>query len=357
MGRIPGFTNTIFYPDSMPVLNNAANLGLLIYLFVIGLEVDTRMFTHNWRVAAAVGFAGMALPFGLGVAIAVGLYEEFRHEAAKPDMSFGTFALFIGTALSITAFPVLCRILSELQLLNTPVGITVLAAGIGNDVTGWVLLALSVALVNNADGLAALYVFLTAVAWVLFLVFAVRPIFIWTLRRNGSIQNGPSQGIIALTLVMVLISSWFTAAIGVHAIFGAFLIGVICPHQGGFAIKLTEKIEDLISVLLLPLYFALSGLRTNLSLLNNGITWGYVFGIIIIAFFGKIVGGLFAARASRLLWRESFAIGVLMSCKGLVELIVLVSRSCVCYITSRLTCSRTLVCKLESCLSVLSPCS
>jgi len=323
MGRIPGFTNTIFYPDSMPVLNNAANLGLLIYLFVIGLEVDTRMFTHNWRVAAAVGFAGMALPFGLGVAIAVGLYEEFRHEAAKPDMSFGTFALFIGTALSITAFPVLCRILSELQLLNTPVGITVLAAGIGNDVTGWVLLALSVALVNNADGLAALYVFLTAVAWVLFLVFAVRPIFIWTLRRNGSIQNGPSQGIIALTLVMVLISSWFTAAIGVHAIFGAFLIGVICPHQGGFAIKLTEKIEDLISVLLLPLYFALSGLRTNLSLLNNGITWGYVFGIIIIAFFGKIVGGLFAARASRLLWRESFAIGVLMSCKGLVELIVL----------------------------------
>jgi hypothetical protein len=229
MGRIPNFSSTIFDPDSMPVLNNAASLGLLIYLFVIGLEVDTRMFTHNWRVAAAVGFAGMILPFGLGVAIAVGLYNEFSHEAAKPDMAFGTFALFIGTALSITAFPVLCRILSELQLLNTPVGITVLAAGIGNDVTGWVLLALSVALVNNASGLAALYVFLTAVAWVLFLVFAVRPVFIWILRRNGSIQNGPSPGIIALTLIMVLVSSWFTAAIGVHAIFGSHIRPSLAP--------------------------------------------------------------------------------------------------------------------------------
>ena len=154
---------------------------------------------------------------------------------------------------------------------------------------------------------------------------------------------------------MVLVSSWFTAAIGVHAIFGAFLVGVICPHQGGFAIKLTEKIEDLISVLLLPLYFALSGLRTNVSLLNNGVTWAYVFGIIAIAFFGKIVGGLFAARASRLLWRESFAIGVLMSCKGLVELIVLVSSHLGGYLIFANE-FRTSVCKLEFCPSAPSPC-
>lgn len=324
MGRIPGFTQNIFAPDSMPVLNNVANIGLLLFLFLIGLEVDTRLFKHNWKVAAAVGFAGMILPFGLGVGISWGLYHEFRTESDMQEMSFGVYALFIGTALAITAFPVLCRILSELQLLNTPVGVTVLAAGIGNDVTGWVLLALSVALVNNADGLAALYVFLTAVAWVLFLVFAIRPVFHWFLRRTGAIHNGPSPGVIALTLVMVLISSWFTAAIGVHAIFGAFLIGVICPHHGGFAIKLTEKIEDLVSVLFLPLYFALSGLRTNLGLLDSGIAWAYVVGVIAVAFFGKIVGGTFAARACKALWRESIAIGVLMSCKGLVELIVLV---------------------------------
>ncbi|KAM0298068.1 hypothetical protein ACHAPM_008764 [Fusarium culmorum] len=323
MMRIPGFKENIFPTESMPVLTNVATIGLLLFLFLVGLEVDTRMFKSNWRVAVSVGLASMMLPFGLGVAVAWGLYEEYGSEGTMKDMEFGTFALFIGTALAITAFPVLCRILSELQLLSTSVGVTVLAAGIGNDVVGWVLLALSVALVNNANGLTALYVFLTAVAWVLFLVYAVRPVFLWVLRRTDSIQNGPSQGITTLTLLLVLASSWFTAAIGVHAIFGAFLIGLICPHDGGFAIKLTEKIEDLVGSILLPLYFALSGLSTNLGLLDDGTTWGYVVAIIACAFFGKIIAGTLAARLTKCLWRESFTIGALMSCKGLVELIVL----------------------------------
>lgn len=323
MMRIPGFQENIFPKESMPVLSNVANLGLLLFLFLVGLEVDTRLFRQNAKVALYVGMAGMLLPFGLGYAIAWGLYHEFRVDSGLQDISFGIYGLFVGTALSITAFPVLCRILSELQLISSPVGVTVLAAGIGNDVVGWVLLALSVALVNNGSGLSALYVFLTAVAWVLFLVYAIRPAFLWVLRRTGSIQQGPSPGIIALTLIIVLISAWFTAAIGVHAIFGAFLVGLICPHDGGFAIKLTEKIEDLVSVLFLPLFFALSGLSTNLGLLDDGKTWGYVIAVISIAFFGKIVGGMLAAKLCKLLWRESIAIGVLMSCKGLVELIVL----------------------------------
>ncbi|KAJ4253337.1 hypothetical protein NW762_010492 [Fusarium torreyae] len=323
MMRIPGFQENIFPKESMPVLTNVATIGLLLFLFLVGLEVDTRMFKSNWRVAVSVGLASMVLPFGLGVAVAWGLYKEYGDEGTMKDMEFGTFALFIGTALAITAFPVLCRILSELQLLGTSVGVTVLAAGIGNDVVGWVLLALSVALVNNANGLTALYVFLTAVAWVLFLVYAVRPVFLWVLRRTDSIQNGPNQAITTLTLLLVLASSWFTAAIGVHAIFGAFLIGLICPHDGGFAIKLTEKIEDLVGSILLPLYFALSGLNTNLGLLNDGTTWGYVVAIIACAFFGKIIAGTLAARLTKCLWRESLTIGALMSCKGLVELIVL----------------------------------
>lgn len=231
--------------------------------------------------------------------------------------------LFIGTALAITAFPVLCRILTELKLLSTPVGVTVLAAGVGNDVVGWILLALCVALVNNGSGIVALYVLLCCVGWGLFLVFAIRPAFIWLLRRSGAIQNGPSQTMVALTLLIVLTSAWFTGIIGVHPIFGAFMVGVICPHEGGFAIKVTEKIEDLVSSLFLPLYFALSGLSTNLGLLNNGITWGYVVAVIVLAFAGKIIGGTLAAKACKLVWRESFSIGVLMSCKGLVELIVL----------------------------------
>lgn len=266
----------------------------------------------------------MIVPFGLGVAIAWGLYHQFRTDAGIVEINFGVYALFIGTALAITAFPVLCRILTELKLLRSNVGVTVLAAGIGNDVTGWVLLALCVALVNNASGLAALYALLCGIGWTLFLVFAVRPAFMWILRRTGSLQNGPTQGMVALTMLLTLVSAWFTGIIGIHPIFGAFLVGLICPHDGGFAIKLTEKIEDLISVLFLPLYFALSGLSTDLGLLNDGTTWGYTVAVIVIAFAGKITGGTLAAKSCGLLWRESTTIGVLMSCKGLVELIVLV---------------------------------
>src|SRR5271156_1939313 len=221
------------------------------------------------------------------------------------------------------AFPVLCRILTELKLLQTPVGVVVLSAGIGNDVTGWILLALCVALVNSGAGITALWILLVAVGYALLLVFGIRPAFLWILRRTGSLQNGPPQSVVALTILMVLASAFFTGVIGIHPIFGAFMVGLICPHEGGFAIKLTEKIEDLVSVLLLPLYFALSGLSTNLGLLDNGITWAYVVGVTSIAFTAKIAGGTFASWLNGLVFRESLTIGVLMSCKGLVELIVL----------------------------------
>jgi Kef-type K+ transport system membrane component KefB len=224
--------------------------------------------------------------------------------------------------------------LTELKLLSTNVGVIVLSAGVGNDVTGWILLALCVALVNAGSGLTALWVLLVCVGYVLFLSFVVRPVFMWYLRRTGSLEKGPSQSVVAVTLLMALTSAFFTQVIGVHAIFGGFVIGLICPHEGGFAIKLTEKIEDLVVTIFLPLYFALSGLQTNLGLLDSGIVWAYVIGIIAIAFFGKIAGGTLASRFTGLLWRESFTVGVLMSCKGLVELIVLVSWDFTVYVAS-----------------------
>lgn len=208
----------------MAGLSLVANLGLILFLFLVGLEVNMRLFLSNWRVALSVGLAGMILPFGLGCAIAWGLYNEFRTDKGTVPISFGVYMLFIGTALSITAFPVLCRILTELKLLGTPVGVTVLAAGVGNDVTGWILLALCVALVNNGSGIVALYVLLVCLGWILFLVYAIRPAFIWILRRNGSLQNGPSQGMVALTLLLALTSAWFTGIIGVHPIFGGRLL-------------------------------------------------------------------------------------------------------------------------------------
>jgi len=199
----------------------------------------------------------------------------------------------------------------------------VLSAGVGNDVVGWILLALCVALVNSGAGLTALYIFLVSIAYVLFVAFAVRPAFMWMLRKTGSLANGPTQGVVAVTVLLVLTSAFITGVIGIHPIFGAFIIGLMAPHEGGFAIKLTEKLEDLVSVLFLPLYFALSGLSTNLGLLDNGITWAYVIGVCAIAFLGKVAGGTIASRLNGLVWRESFTIGCLMSCKGLVELIVL----------------------------------
>lgn len=200
----------------------------------------------------------------------------------------------------------------------------VLSAGVGNDVVGWILLALCVALVNASSGITALWVLLTCVGFTLFLALLVRPAFLWFLKRNGSLNNGPDQSVVALTLLLALASAFFTQVIGVHAIFGGFLVGLICPHEGGFAIGLTEKIEDLIGALFLPLYFALSGLNTNIGLLDNGITWGYVIAVTAIAFIAKIAGGTLASRLTGLVWRESFTVGCLMSCKGLVELIVLV---------------------------------
>ncbi|KAJ5721385.1 Cation/H+ exchanger [Penicillium malachiteum] len=322
-GRIPKFTETIFPSESTPALSVVANLGLILFLFLVGLETDLRFLMRNWRVAFSVSALGMVLPFGLGCAISYGLYNQFQDDPDTVPTSFGTFLLFIGIAMAITAFPVLCRILTELKLLGTDVGVIVLSAGVGNDVVGWILLALCVALVNADSGITALYVLLVAAGYVLFLIFVFRPLFIRFLKYTGALQKGPSQAVVMTTLVCTLASAFFTQVIGIHAIFGGFVLGLMCPHEGGFAIKLTEKIEDLVATIFLPLYFALSGLSTNLGLLDSGIVWGYVVGIIAIAFIAKVTGGAIASRYCGMLWRESFSIGVLMSCKGLVELIVL----------------------------------
>ncbi|KAK5651574.1 hypothetical protein OQA88_11847 [Cercophora sp. LCS_1] len=323
MGRIPGFTATIFPPAGMAPFRLAANIGLILFLFLVGLEINLNYLLSNWRIAISVATLDMAIPFGLGVAVAYGLYNEFASEPGTAPISFGIFALFIGVAMAITAFPVLCRILTSLKLLNTTVGVIVLTSGIANDVVGWVLLALCVTLVNAGAGISALWVLLVSVGYSLFLAYAVRPLFMKVLRRTHSLENGPTEGVVALTILMVLASAFFTSVIGAHSIFGAFMIGLMCPHEGGFAIKLTEKIEDLTSTLFVPLFFALSGINTNLSLLDSGKVWGYVIAVVVVAFLSKIIGGTLGARVNGLVWRESFTIGTLMSCKGLVELIVL----------------------------------
>ncbi|PBK99526.1 hypothetical protein ARMGADRAFT_918876 [Armillaria gallica] len=319
-GRIPGFTEHIFPPDSRPYLSLVANIGLCLFLFLVGLEIDAGVIVRNARLSASIGLAGMVLPFGLGAALSYPVYNQFIPE----DVAFTHFMLFAGVAFSITAFPVLCRILTELKLLDTTVGIVVLSAGVANDIVGWTLLALSVALVNAGSGLTALWVLMICVGWTLFMLLGVKRVMAWLARKTGSIENGPTMFFMTVTILLVFGSAFFTDVIGVHAIFGAFLAGIVVPREGNLAIHLTEKLEDMVSIIFLPLYFTLSGLSTDLGLLNNGITWAYTVGIIALAFIGKFCGCSLAARyAAGFSWRESGAIGSLMSCKGLVELIVL----------------------------------
>ncbi|GAA5956519.1 hypothetical protein JCM21900_000599 [Sporobolomyces salmonicolor] len=317
-GRIPGFTSSIFPSPSIPNLNLVANLGLVLFLFLVGLEVDFSLFRRNVAVSSSISFIGMVVPFGLGAAVSKGLYDTF----VEKSKNYGTFLLFIGTANAITAFPVLARILTDENLLQNHVGVIVLSAGVGNDVVGWILLALAIALVNASSGIVVLYVILTSIAWILVLWFIGRPALIWLGRKTRSFgEAGPSQAMTVCVVFLVLASAFLTDRIGIHAIFGAFLVGLIVPKQ--IRHRLTEKIEDLVTVLFLPLYFALSGLNTDLSLLSDGSIWGWTVCVIVVAFASKFLACGAVAKGFGMDWRESGAVGSLMACKGLVELIVL----------------------------------
>ncbi|CAE6440636.1 unnamed protein product [Rhizoctonia solani] len=321
LGRIPNFSKSVFPSESLPYLSLVATIGLCLFMFVIAMELDISVIRRNAKASIAISAAGMVLPFGLGVVVAVPIYNEFIDPTKA---SFGHFLLFVGVAISITAFPVLCRILTELELLDTHVGVTTLSAGVGNDVVGWILLALTVALVNASQGLTALYILLTCVGWVLFVLYPVKWGYRWLARYSGSLESGtPTPFMMTVTMLLLFVSAFFTDVIGVHSIFGAFIAGLVIPRDNGFSIALLEKIEDLVSILFLPLYFTLSGLKTDLGLLNDGTAWGYTFLIVAVAFFGKFLGCAATARFMGFNNREAGAIGMLMSCKGLVELIVL----------------------------------
>lgn len=319
MGRIPGFAATIFHPDGLPYLNLVSNIGLVLFLFLVGLELDPALVLKRARFALGISFAGMALPLGVGAAVSYVLYEELGPDTT---VGFGQFLLFCGVAMSITAFPVLARILAEQKLLQTKVGFLTICAGAVGDIVAWILLALVVSIINSASKITPLYVVLLSIAWILVLCFIVRPAFTFMIRITKS-QDEPSQTMMAYTLVVVLISAFVTDIIGVHAIFGSFLVGLIIPNETGFADGVTKRIEDLVSVIFLPIYFALSGLKTQVGLLDNARIWGLVILTTFVACFGKITGCTIAARVQGMEWRESFAIGILMNCKGLIELIVL----------------------------------
>ncbi|XP_048137569.1 cation/H(+) antiporter 20-like isoform X2 [Rhodamnia argentea] len=325
LGRVDSFLNLVFPAWSIPVLESVASIGLLFYLFLVGLELDLGSIRRSGKKAFGIAFAGICLPFLFGMG-ATFILRKLVHGEDK--VGYSQFLMFMGVALSITAFPVLARILAELKLLTTRVGETAMAAAAFNDVAAWIMLALAVALAGGGSGcpkspLISLWILISGMAYVGFMFVVIRPMMSWMARQCSPEYDVMDEAYICITLAGVMLSGFMTDLIGIHAIFGAFVFGLTIPKGGVFATRLIKRIEDFVSGLLLPLYFASSGLKTNIAKIQGAEAWGLSVLVISMACTGKILGTFVVAMVCMIPIRESLALGVLMNTRGLVELIVL----------------------------------
>jgi Kef-type K+ transport system membrane component KefB len=308
----------LFPPASLPALGLLSQVGVLLFMFAVGLEVDLGEQAHRARTAIAVSHGGIVVPFLLGIGVALAGFEAL----ARPGVGFVAFALFFGISLSVTAFPVLARILQERGLSRTALGQNALACAAIGDVLAWCLLALVVAIVK-ARGFAdaALTVGLTAVFAAVMIGGVRRPLERIVERQFH--PGGENRPLIAGMLIFAFGSATLTELIGIHALFGAFLAGALVSGRREFRAWLHDRVQPLSALILLPLFFALVGLRTKLGLLDSVADWVLCGGIIVVAIAGKLGGVMLAARWAGSDWREAFALGTLMNTRGLMELIVL----------------------------------
>lgn len=314
----PEGLRALFPAASLPILAQLSQLGLVLYMFLVGLEVDLGLLRGRKGAALAISNASIGLPGLLGLAAAVWLHETY----APPGVRLLPFAVFLAVAMSITAFPVLARILSEQNLTTTKVGAIAIACAAVGDITAWFLIPLVVAVARARGYGEVAWTVGPSVAFILFMVYAARPF----LRRLGARVTGDtalSSGVMAIVFLGLLISAGATEVLGIHALFGAFLFGAILPKHGALARGLGDRIESIAVILLLPLFFASSGLRTQLGLVSSSHELGVALAILALAIVGKFGGSAIAARLTGSPPREAAAIGVLMNTRGLMELIVL----------------------------------
>ncbi len=316
-----------FYPEAFHFLFAAKSLGnlyilsqvgLILFMFTIGMELNLNVLKEKISETYVISHSSILIPYFLGMLLAFFVYKEFA--AAQTD--FLSFALFIGISMSITAFPVLARIIQEKGLSKTHLGTIAIASAANDDVTAWCILAAVIAIAKTGSFISSLYTIGMAVVYVLVMLFIVRPF----LKRVGEIYHNSevlNKSIVAFLLLILILSAFTTQAIGIHALFGSFLAGVVMPPLANFRKLIIEKIQDVSVTLLLPLFFVFTGLRTEIGLLNSPYLWGICGLFILVAVTGKFAGGAFTAKILGESWHDSLSIGVLMNTRGLMELIVL----------------------------------
>ena len=314
----PEFSAGLFPKESLGNLQFLSQIGLILFMFVIGMELDIKVLKNKANDAVVISHASIIIPFALGMGLAYFVYDTFAPEGTQ----FLSFALFLGIAMSITAFPVLARIIQERGMHKTKLGTVIITCAAADDITAWCILAAVIAIVKAGSFVSALYTLALAVIYVLLMLKLVRPF----LTRIGDInaeKTHLSKPIVAIFFITLIFSAWATEVIGIHALFGAFMAGAIMPENTKFRDIFIEKVEDVALVLLLPLFFVFTGLRTEIGLLNDINLWKVTGVIILVAVVGKFIGSALAARFVGQNWKDSLIIGALMNTRGLMELVVL----------------------------------
>ena len=320
----PALAATLFPAGSLAFLNALSQIGVLVFMFLVGLELDPKLVRERGRAALVISHASIVAPFLLGAVLAIVLYPTLAGER----VTFTGFALFMGAAMSVTAFPVLARILKDRSLVRTPIGAMAIACAAIDDATAWCILAVVVVIARSGtattvSGGVPLWLTLAGSAtYAVFMLTAGRRL----LRRleTAYLARGEvTQNMIAVLVVAMLASAWVTERLGIHALFGAFLVGAVSPKSEGFVHALLQRFEDVMVVLLLPLFFAFTGLRTEVSLIVGTTGWLLCALVFIVAVVGKVGGSALAARAVAMPWRDAATLGVLLNTRGLMELVIL----------------------------------
>ena len=314
----PEFSTGLFPKESLGNLQFLSQIGLILFMFVIGMELDLKVLKNKANDAVVISHASIIFPFTLGIILAYFVYNQF----APAGVEFLSFSLFMGIAMSITAFPVLARIVQERGLHKTKLGTIVITCAAADDITAWCILAAVIAIVKAGTFVSSLYVIGLAFVYVMAMLFLVKPF----LKKVGELYSKSetlSKPVVAIFFLTLIMSSYATEIIGIHALFGAFMTGAIMPDIVKFRNIFIEKVEDVAVILLLPLFFVFTGLRTQIGLINDPYLWKVTGCIILVAVIGKFVGSALAARFVGQNWKDSLSIGALMNTRGLMELVVL----------------------------------